>query len=151
MLNSRAMRAMRIFLLVLALGAVPSTASAVEIRLGLGAHYWFERAGLFDLSLGVNGRIVGPLYVGGRVGAAITSAGPNAVIPIDLVIGVVVVEGLLYIEGVGGPWIAIDTGDTLRGHGALGFGFMRGMFWVGLEVGYLEPDAILGLRLGLRF
>jgi hypothetical protein len=142
---------MRILMLTAALAAIPSTASAVEIRLGLGASYWFERTGLFDLTLGVNGRIVGPLYIGGRVGAGVTTSGPNVIIPINLVVGVIIVEGLLYIEGMGGPWIAIDTGDTLRGHGALGFGFLRGMFWVGVEAGYLEPDAILGVRLGLRF
>ena len=83
MLNSIRVRALRVMLLFLAL-AIPSTASAVNVRLGVGVHYWFARTGLFDLTLSVDGRIVGPLYVGGRVGGGITSSGPNAIIPIDL-------------------------------------------------------------------
>jgi hypothetical protein len=145
------MRALRISLVAAALFLIPHTASAVNVRLGLGAHYWFERSGLFDLTVAVDGRIVGPLYVGGRVGAAVSTSGPNVIIPIDLQIGVIFADASLYIEASGGPWIAIDSGDVLRGHGALGFGFIRGIFWIGVEVGYLEPDAVLGLRLGLRF
>jgi hypothetical protein len=146
-------RLFRIVLLTLALLAVPAAASAhpVHVRLGVGAHYWFVKSGLFDLTLAVDGIIVGPLYVGGRVGAAVRTEPTKATIPIDILIGVILADGLIYIEGTGGPWIAIDQNDVLRGHGALGFGFMRGLFWVGVEIGYLEPNAILGLRLGLRF
>jgi hypothetical protein len=152
-LNSRAMRALRISLLALALIAIPSAASAhpVHVRLGVGAHYWFERSGLFDLTLSVDGIIVGPLYIGGRVGGMLRVEPTKAIIPIDLMIGVLLVRGLIYIEAVGGPWIAIDHTDVLRGHGGVGFGFIKGLFWIGIEAGYLEPSAILGARLGLRF
>ncbi len=122
----------------------------MSLRLGLGANYWFASRGLFDLTLAVDGRIIGPVYVGGRVGAALVTSPATAGIPIDLLVGVVFARGLIYIEASGGPWL-IFKGDLLRGHGALGFGFHRGILFAGLEVGYLQPDAILGLRLGLRF
>ncbi len=145
------MRALRIFLFAVALSIVPASASAVNIRLGLGANYWFVKSGLFDVTLAEDGRIVGPLYIGGRVGAALVTGPETAGIPIDLLIGVVFADGLIYIEASGGPWLIFNRGDLLRGHGALGFGFNKGIFFVGLEVGYLEPNAIIGLQLGLRF
>ena len=148
------MRALRVLLVVVVL-AIPGSAAAhpVHARLGVGAHYWFRDRGLFDLTISVEGMIVGPLYIGGRVGAGVLlypQDRERVAIPIDVMIGVLIIN-MLYIEAVAGPWLTIDTGDLLRGHAGLGFGFYRGLFWIGVEAAYLEPDAILGVRLGLRF
>lgn len=149
------MKALRVLPLLIALSAIPDTASAhpIHVRLGVGAHYWFEDRGLFDLTLSVEGMIVGPLYIGGRVGGGMIfypEAPERAIIPIDVMIGLYFIQ-LLYVEVVAGPHLAINTGDVLRGHVGVGFGFVKGLFWIGVEGGYLEPDPIVGLRLGLRF
>ena len=57
----------------------------------------------------------------------------------------------VYVEGLVGPWILLDRGDALRGHAAFGFGLLGRSMTLGLEVGYLDPSAMLGLRLGFRF
>jgi hypothetical protein len=71
-------------------------------------------------------------------------------IPIDLVLRADIARQF-YIEGLVGPWIVIDRGETLRAHAAFGFGIKSGALSFGLEVGYASPEPILGVRLGYRF
>jgi hypothetical protein len=71
-------------------------------------------------------------------------------IPIDLVLRANLSRNF-YLEGLVGPWIVIDSGETFREHAAFGFGLQRGALSFGVEVGYASPEPIVGLRLGYRF
>lgn len=143
------MRGLRVLLLCAVLTLAPAAAQA-GFRLGIGAHYWFQRSGFFDVSLSIDTHIYGPLFIGGRVGGALVTDPTTAAIPLDVLIRLLLVDGLLYIEATGGPWFVFQ-GDVVRGHGALGFGFNKGILTAGLEIGYASPRAIIGARLGFRF
>lgn len=135
--------------LLIALVFAPSIASARSVRLGFGASYWLARTGVFDLNLAVGAPITSAISVGGRFGGLVTSgSGPRVGLPIDLFVH----AGLgdrAYVEVLGGPWIFFE-GDTVRAHVAIGFGFESGSISFGPEIGYLEPDAILGAKLAFR-
>jgi hypothetical protein len=137
-------------LLAVGLFLVPVSSEAASIRLGLGADYWFDEGAAFQLNLGVDTHLAGPLHLGGRFGLAFLT-GPSALgIPVDLVLAVNLTRRF-YIEGLVGPWIVIDRGDALRAHAALGFGIKNGALSFGIEAGYASPEPILGVRLGYRF
>jgi hypothetical protein len=140
------MRMVRSVALALALGAAaaPGAAEAATYRLGLGANYWFEESGVFDFTLGISTRIARRLSVGGRFGAAIVTEPSTAAIPLDIVLRGDL--GRVYIEALGGPWV-LFKGDALRGHFAGGFGVRSGGISAGVEVGYLDPNAIIGFNL----
>jgi hypothetical protein len=140
------MRMVRPLVLALALGAAaaPRTAEAATYRLGLGANYWFEESGVFDFTLGISTRVARRLSVGGRLGAAIVTEPSTAAIPLD-----VVLRGefpRVYLEALGGPWI-LFKGDAVRGHFAMGLGVRSRGISAGVEVGYLDPNAIIGFKL----
>lgn len=117
------------------------------VRLGIGGNYWFSEAGLFDGHVAVDTRLAGPLHIGGRFGAGLVTEPATVFIPIDMELRVDI-QRRLYIEGVGGPWIFPDsTNDHLRGHIAFGFGLYSGNLRFGLNVGWLEPRAHLGIVL----
>lgn len=137
-----------VFAVGLVLAPSPSEA-ATNIRLGLGADYWFEKTGTFQLTLGVDTHLAGPLTIGGRFGAMLV-ASPNTLgIPIDLVLHANLTRQF-YLEGLVGPWILFE-GETFRAHAAFGFGLQRGAINFGVEVGYLSPKPTVGLRFGYRF
>ncbi len=141
------MRSIRSVVLALAVGivAAPKPAEAATIRLGLGADYWFEQSGVFDFTLAVTERLGRHVSIGGRFGMALVTSPSTAAIPLDLVLRGNVQH--FYIEGLAGPWILFDRGDALHGHFAMGFGVQRGAISAGVEVGYLDPNAIIGFRL----
>jgi hypothetical protein len=140
------MRMVRPLVLALAIGAAaaPGPAEAAAYRLGLGASYWFEESGVFDFTLGVSTRVARHLSVGGRFGAAIITAPSTAAIPLDVVLRADLSRA--YLEVLGGPWI-LFKGDALRGHFAMGFGLRSRGISAGVEVGYLDPNAMLGFKL----
>ncbi len=144
------MRSIRSLLLALALvvAVAPKPAEAVILRLGLGADYWFEQSGVFDFTLTVAAPITHHVSVGGRFGMALVTSPSTAAIPLDLVLRGVIRH--FYLEGMGGPWI-LFKGDALHGHFAMGFGLQRGGISAGVEVGYLDPNAIIGFRLAFAF
>ena len=122
-------------------------ANAASFGLGLGADYWFENTGLFNLTLDVKTPLARTVYLGGRFGALITT-GPNTVgIPLDLQIGANIDR--FYLEGLVGPWI-LFTPNPVRAHVGFGFGLRTRVVSVGLELGYLTPSAMLGLRVGFQ-
>jgi hypothetical protein len=122
-----------------------------EVRLGLGADYQFYRRGLIDLTLAVDGALARHIRVGGRFGALLASGGPEVGAPIDLDVRAVVGGGRVYLEGLVGPWLMFGPSDYLfHLHGAFGFGLQSSSFEFGIEVGYLDPSPIVGLRLGFR-
>jgi len=139
------MRPSRSFLLALALSAVvaPSSAHAATYRLGLGANYWFEKSGIFDATLAITTTVAPRLSIGGRFGAALVTSPSTAALPLDLV-----VRGTfrrVYVEGIAGPWIFFE-GDALRAHAGMGIGLRAGNVSAGVELAYLDPNAILGFK-----
>lgn len=138
---------------VLALGlwlAPAPSEAATNLRLGLGADYWFVESATFQLNLGVETHLAGPLHIGGRFGALlVTGQGGTLGVPIDLVLRANLARQF-YIEGLVGPWIFFE-GNAFRAHGAFGFGIQSGALSFGLELGYLNPEPVIGLRLGYRF
>lgn len=136
---------------VLAVGVVlaPSSSEAANIRLGLGADYWFEKTATFQFTLGVDTHLAGPFSIGGRFGAMLATSPSTLGIPLDLALHANLTRHL-YLEGLVGPWI-LFKGDTFRAHAAFGFGLERGALSFGFEVGYLTPEPTMGLRLGYRF
>ena len=122
-------------------------AAAPSLRLGFGADYWFDRAGQFSATLGVLGRLTREVAAGVRVGALINTSPTTAGIPIDLPLRVSLSH--LYLEGTAGPWI-LFTDSPVRAHAAFGFGLQSGSISFGLELGWLDPAALLGARLGIR-
>ncbi len=129
----------------------PTTSEAAAIRVGLGADYWIDESAAFNFTLGVEGRIAGPLSIGARFGAALITDGNDIGIPLDLILRANVARNRVYIEGMVGPWIVFGRNDEFRAHAAFGFGLQSGAASIGLEVGYLDPNPVIGLRLGYRF
>ena len=142
----RKYQVMGIFVLCLAVVAHPEPAEA-SARLNLGGNYWFTKAGVFDLTLALDTPVVRSFSIGGRAGAAITVDPATAAIPVDFVLRLTVRQ--FYFEGLLGPWIFFK-GDALRFHGSFGFGLQRKSFLFGIEVGYLDPEPIIGFKIGFR-
>ncbi|MBX5484672.1 MAG: hypothetical protein IRZ16_22850 [Myxococcaceae bacterium] len=139
-------------LAALAICALPRFAeAAAQVRLGLGADYHvYPRRGLLNLTLAVDGPIARHLRVGGRFGALATSSPTEFGAPLDFDLRAHLAGGRVYLEGLVGPWLMFGGGDFLRLHAALGFGLQTSGLTFGLEVGYLDPGPIAGLRLGFR-
>jgi hypothetical protein len=137
-------------LLALTVLLVPLRSEAVEVRLGLGGHYWVDRGALFDLNLSLAAPVLEPLSIGGRFGLMLETGGNSVGLPLDILLRLRLGRSPLYLEGTFGPWIFF-SGDTFRGHAALGFGAQVNSLSIGVEAGVLGSDALLGLRLGLRF
>ncbi len=123
--------------------ARPARASA---ELGLGGDYLFDpHQGEFQLTLGVDGRLARHVTVGARVGAALLTDPGRLGIPIDARIRFHAQR--VYFEAMAGPWIVFDEASNVRFHGAVGFGILQRSVSIGLEVGYLNPTAMVGIRL----
>lgn len=135
--------------LALALLLAPRASEAANVRLGLGADAWLDgRGGIFSLLVGVDTRLAGPLSIGGRFGAALATGPDDVAVPLDLVLRLNFRNA--YVEGLAGPHIFFDDDSHLRAHAAFGFGLTNGPLSFGIEVGYLEPEPVIGLRLGYR-
>jgi hypothetical protein len=145
----------RFGLTVLAISAAlavsaPSTAEATSARLGIGGNYWFVESGVFDFSFSVDTPLASFMSVGGRFGILMTTAGgPRVGVPLDLLVRLRIASPI-YIELTGGPWILFNSGDSLRGHFGFGVGIQSGSISFGPEVSYLEPEAMIGVRLSFR-
>lgn len=137
-------------LLAFALWLTPTSSEASAVRLGLGADYSVAYDAGFQFTLGVEGKIVGPLSVGARFGATLFTTGNSFGVPLDVYLRATLANNTVYIEGLAGPWVFFE-GDNFRAHGAFGFGLQGKSASIGIEVGYLEPDPVVGLRLGWRF
>lgn len=129
--------------------ALWSRPAEATVRLGLGADYWFDpEVGSLQLTLSADTPLAKRTTIGGRFGVVVTSGADDVAVPIDLQLRI---RGRrLYFEGLVGPWIFFE-GDALRIHAALGFGLLtRGGMSFGLEVGWVDPTAIAGVRLAFR-
>jgi len=138
-------------LLAAGLFIVPTDSEAAGVRVGLGADYWIDESAAFNFTLGVETKLAGPLTVGARFGAMLITNGNDIGVPLDLVLRANLASSGVYIEGMAGPWLVFGRGDTFRAHAAFGFGLQGKAASIGLEVGYLEPNPTIGLRLGYKF
>jgi hypothetical protein len=141
------MRPLRVALAaaVVALLAAARPASAAT-SLGLGADYLFDpEDGALQLTLGVDSRLARHLSVGVRFGAMVLSEPDRLGVPIDGRLRVR--SGRVYAEGLVGPWIVFDDADNVRLHAAFGFGLATRSLTFGLEVGWLDPTSMIGVRL----
>lgn len=130
--------------------ALPSgRAEAADVRLGLGADYWSPRVGILNLTLTVDGAIARHIRVGGRFGALATTSPTVFGAPVDLSVRALLASGRVYLEGLVGPWI-LFTNNPIRLHAAFGFGLQSNNLAFGLEVGWLDPAPMAGLRLAFR-
>lgn len=130
----------------LALWAGPAAAST---ELGLGADYWVApEGGGFQLTLALDTHLAKALTIGGRFGALILTSPNEFGVPVDLRLRVRLQR--FYIDGLVGPWFLFDEPDPVRAHVAFGFGLLASGFTFGLEVGWLDPSTLLGLRIAFR-
>lgn len=131
----------------LLLWLAPRAAEALTSQLTLGADYWFERAKLVNLTLDFTSRVSAPLSVGGRLGAAMVVDDPVAfVVPNDIILRIHMARA--WLDLLGGVW-AFTAGDPLRVHGGLGLGLrMRGMT-IAVEGSFLQPNVLVGVRIGI--
>lgn len=132
---------------------VGAQAGAVPVRLDLGADDWVDVTGEFNLTLAVAAPLTRALSVGGRFGALITSSPTVGGVPLDLDLRLAPRHTPIYAELLAGPWFLFnghtDTLDnTVHAHVAFGFGLRSNVVELGLEVGYLDPKPIFGLRVG---
>jgi hypothetical protein len=135
--------------MLMVLTFAPSAAFA-SLRAGFGADYWFNRGGEFNVTLAAHASLTRAVSAGVRFGVLVATDPATAGIPIDLQLRVKIPRERFYFEGSAGPWILfIDS--PVRAHFGLGFGLDAGVISFGVEVGWLDPNALLGARLGLRF
>jgi hypothetical protein len=121
--------------------------AAADARLGVGADYWWARRGVFGLTLAVDTHLARHLAVGGRFGAALIVSDPHVAVPIDLQLRVPIQR--IYLEMSAGPWIFFE-GDPVRAHVAFGFGIASRAVSFGVELGWLDPSTIIGVRLSFH-
>ncbi len=128
--------------------ALPARA-ATPVSLRLGADYLLDGGpGVFSLQLGIEEPLGRVVSAGFRFGGLLTTSPTTAGVPLDVFLRFRL--GRAYFEGLGGPWIFFE-GDTVRGHGAVGFGLLGREFEFGGELGYLSSGRTqLGVRLGFR-
>ncbi len=130
----------------LTLWAGPAAAST---ELGLGADWWVSpEGGGFQITLALDTPLAKSLTIGGRFGALVLTSPNDFGVPLDLRLRVKLHR--LYIDGLVGPWFLFGESDPVRAHVAFGFGLLTSSLTFGLEVGWLDPSAIIGLRLGFR-
>lgn len=131
---------------VLAVAAAWARPAAAKAELGLGADWLVDSGdGSLMLTLAPETAIARHLTIGARFGAMLVSGPAQVGAPLDVRLrarfpGV-------YLDFLGGPWIFFDQGDPVRLHGAIGFGILRRDVSFGLEVGWVHPTSIVGVRL----
>jgi hypothetical protein len=143
------MRSLRSLILAAAaalLVAANPAAASPAVELGVGADWLVSPGdGAFQLTLGGDSRLNPHLSWGGRVGLLVLTGPGRVGVPIDVRLRGHF--GRIYVEGLVGPWVVFNDQDALRFHAGIGFGLATRSFDVGLEVGYLDPTSMVGLRL----
>ena len=114
--------------------------------LGVGADWLTEpRAGEFQLTVAADTALARRLTLGARFGMMYFGEGQYVGAPIDGRLRVRI--GRLYAEGLVGPWIVFGGTDTVRLHGAFGFGLYSRSLTFGFEVGWVHPTPLVGVRI----
>jgi hypothetical protein len=139
----------RWWLVLMVLTLAPSPALAL-LRAGFGADYWFNRGGEFNFTLAAHASLTRAVSAGARFGVLVATDPATAGIPLDLQLRAKIPHERLYFEFSAGPWI-LFVDSPVRAHVGFGFGLDAGVISFGLEVGWLDPNALMGLRLGIKF
>jgi hypothetical protein len=128
--------------LALLAGARPAAAST---SLGLGADWLVDpERGALQLTLAADTRLARRVALGVRFGA-LGLGDPSRFGAIAD--GRLRIRGArLYAEGLVGPWLLFDDDDHVRLHAAFGFGLLARSLSFGLEVGWLDPTSMIGVR-----
>jgi hypothetical protein len=127
-----------------------SSGSSTALSLGLGADWLLDpESGAFQLTFAADKWIARNTSFGARFGALFLTDPGRVGVPIDARLRFRV--NRLYIEGLVGPWIVFDSDDAFRFHAGIGFGLAARSLQLGLEIGYLDPTATVGLRLAFPF
>jgi hypothetical protein len=134
---------------VLAAAALAALAAArpaaASTSLGLGADWLVDPdSGELQLTLAADTRLARRATLGVRFGMSYFSEAERFGVPIDARLRIR--GSRLYAEGLVGPWIVLDSGDTVRMHAAFGFGLLTRSFSFGVEVGWLDPTSMVGVR-----
>ena len=133
-------------IMLLGFNVMARPAHGASLRLGVGGSYWLTEQGLFDMTLAIDTPVAHSLSVGGRFGAALTTTPARPAVPLDLLLRLTLAGQRAYLEAVGGPWIFFE-GGAVRGHVGLGFGLQSSGVILGLEIGWLDPRALVGLKI----
>lgn len=124
--------------------------ASAGLTFGLGADYLTDpSAASIALLLTADTRVARGLTLGGRIGALVATDDIGPGVPIDVRLRLRVDR--LYVDGLVGPWVFFDEGDSVRLHAAIGFGIVRRGMQLGLEVGWVDPTAMLGVRVAWPF
>jgi hypothetical protein len=124
--------------------------AAAGLTFGLGADYLTDpSAASLELLLTADTPVARGLTVGGRIGALLATDGIGPGVPIDVRLRLRIDR--LYVDGLVGPWVFFDEGDSVRLHAAIGFGLVRRGVQFGLEVGWVDPTAMVGVRVAWPF
>lgn len=124
--------------------ARPAEAGAA---LGVGADWLTDpKAGEFQLTVAADTHLARNLTLGARFGMMYFGDGQYVGAPIDARLRVRL--GRLYADGLVGPWVVFGGRDTLRFHGAFGFGLATRSLTFGFEVGWVDPTPMVGIRIG---
>ena len=129
--------------------SLPLRAGA-ELRLEAGGHYWVGRSGLFEAGLAVETRMARALSVGGRFGGFVTTGPGSLGVPLDLTLRFHLARGQAWLAAYGGAFLDFGGGTWLRGHASVAFGLKSHGVLIGLEIGYLQPAPLMGLRFAWR-
>lgn len=135
-----------VLLLAGLMGLVPGNAAA-SIGVGFGADYWFNGTSEFNFTAAPMLSLTPGVSVGGRFGLLLVGSPATAGVPLDAQLRISIQQ--LYLEGSFGPWIFFAD-HPFHTHAAFGFGWQIGLISLGVEAGWLDPNAIMGARLGLR-
>ncbi len=128
--------------LVLLAAARPASASTA---LGLGADWLVDpNSGALQLTLAADTPIIRHVTIGARFGALWLTGPDHLGATID---GRLRIRGRrVYADVLAGPWLVFEGSDHVRMHAAFGFGVLSGPVSFGLEVGWLDPTSMIGLR-----
>ncbi len=119
--------------------------AAASTSFGLGADYLVDpQSGELQLTLAADTRLARHATIGVRFGGMFLSDPNRFGVPID---GRLRIRGGgLYAEGLVGPWLVFDSGDTVRLHAAFGFGILTRSLSFGVEIGWMDPTSMVGVR-----
>lgn len=136
------------FLVLLFLGLFFGRSANAGLSAGVNGHAWLGGRGLFALTLRADTPLAGAASVGGRFGALVATEPFEPGVPLDLTL--TIWFGRVYLDGLFGPWLFFEGPSTVRLHGAVGSGIRlggRSGVRLGVEVGWLDPRATLGVSL----
>jgi hypothetical protein len=123
--------------------------AAARTSLGLGADWLVDpETGELQLTLAADTPLARRVSLGVRFGAMYLSDrdtdSDRVGAPIDGRLRIR--SGRIYAEGLVGPWLVFDDDDSVRLHAAFGFGVLTRSLTFGFEVGWLDPTAMIGVR-----